>query len=57
MKINLFAILSKCQVYKTFTMGAYLSTPNVDKESEDNEGGNIRYGASSMQGWRVSQEV
>ena len=37
-------------------MGAYLSTPNLEKNSEDgNE--HIHYGASSMQGWRISQEV
>jgi len=37
-------------------MGAYLSTPITDKESEDGEGGHIRYGVSAMQGWRRSME-
>eukprot|EP00743_Colponemidia_sp_Colp-15_P000901 GILK01000994.1.p1 GENE.GILK01000994.1~~GILK01000994.1.p1 ORF type:complete len:362 (-),score=45.61 GILK01000994.1:171-1223(-) len=37
-------------------MGAYLSTPNKEKESRD--GGNhiVRYGASAMQGWRTGME-
>jgi len=38
-------------------MGAYLSKPNCDKESEDKEGDVLNYGASAMQGWRLAQEV
>lgn len=38
-------------------MGAYLSEPITDKISSDNDSERVRYGASSMQGWRVSQEV
>jgi len=38
-------------------MGAYLSKPICDKESEDKEGDVLSYGASAMQGWRLSQEV
>lgn len=38
------------------TMGAYLSEPITKKESSDEAGENVAYGASSMQGWRVSQE-
>ena len=38
-------------------MGAYLSTPNREKHSVDYAGGECSYGASSMQGWRISQEV
>ena len=38
-------------------MGAYLSQPNLYKESIDGENQRISYGASSMQGWRLSQEV
>lgn len=38
-------------------MGAYLYTPVRDKISEDGEGKDMSYGASSMQGWRISQEV
>ena len=38
-------------------MGAYLSEPNLNKISNDNGNDNISYGASSMQGWRVTQEV
>lgn len=38
-------------------MGAYLSEPITKKESSDEVGKNVAYGASSMQGWRISQEV
>lgn len=38
-------------------MGAYLSEPITKKESSDQVGKNVAYGASSMQGWRISQEV
>ncbi|OWF55553.1 probable protein phosphatase CG10417 [Mizuhopecten yessoensis] len=37
-------------------MGVYLSTPNTEKISTDQECSNFTYGASSMQGWRMSQE-
>lgn len=37
-------------------MGAYLSEPNLKKESIDDESGQLSYGASSMQGWRLEQE-
>jgi len=37
-------------------MGAYLSTPVREKISTDCESECLKYGASSMQGWRVSQE-
>ncbi|GAV08414.1 hypothetical protein RvY_18106 [Ramazzottius varieornatus] len=38
-------------------MGSYLSTPVTSKESENGSGRNgLLYGASAMQGWRVSQE-
>jgi len=38
-------------------MGAYLSEPNLNKNSEDDGNEKITYGASSMQGWRLEQEV
>lgn len=38
-------------------MGAYLSQPNTTKTSSDGGNGNISYGFSAMQGWRVSMEV
>ena len=38
-------------------MGAYLSEPVLEKHSTDEESLHLSYGASSMQGWRVSQEV
>lgn len=37
-------------------MGAYLSEPVLDKHSSDEISACLSYGASSMQGWRVSQE-
>ncbi|MCL7027234.1 hypothetical protein MKW94_011341 [Papaver nudicaule] len=37
-------------------MGIYLSTPKTDKFSEDGENGKLKYGLSSMQGWRASME-
>ena len=38
-------------------MGAYLSEPNLEKVSEDGDSGKLSFGASSMQGWRLAQEV
>ena len=38
-------------------MGAYLSEPNTNKESIDETNDKISFGASSMQGWRLDQEV
>lgn len=37
-------------------MGAYLSEPNTQKESQDDSTDRMSYGASSMQGWRLEQE-
>ncbi|PKU71821.1 probable protein phosphatase 2C 11 [Dendrobium catenatum] len=37
-------------------MGIYLSTPKTDKFSEDGENKRVRYGLSSMQGWRATME-
>lgn len=37
-------------------MGDFLSTPNREKISETGKGGNVRYVAASMQGWRRSME-
>ncbi|KAJ4718658.1 Protein phosphatase 2C family protein [Melia azedarach] len=37
-------------------MGVYLSTPKTEKFSEDGENGTLRYGLSSMQGWRATME-
>ncbi|XP_051136224.1 probable protein phosphatase 2C 21 isoform X1 [Andrographis paniculata] len=37
-------------------MGVYLSTPKTDKVSEDGENDRLRYGLSSMQGWRSTME-
>lgn len=38
-------------------MGSYLSQPVTDKISVDELNDKLRYGASSMQGWRITQEV
>lgn len=37
-------------------MGVYLSTPKTEKSSEDGENEDLRYGVSSMQGWRTTME-
>ena len=37
-------------------MGIYLSTPKTEKFSEDGGNGRLRYGLSSMQGWRAPME-
>ena len=37
-------------------MGIYLSSPKTDKSSDDGENGRLRYGLSSMQGWRATME-
>ncbi|XP_050310758.1 probable protein phosphatase CG10417 isoform X2 [Anthonomus grandis grandis] len=37
-------------------MGSYLSQPVTEKISTDESNDKLSYGASSMQGWRVSQE-
>lgn len=38
-------------------MGAYLSEPVTEKVSSDEANEILECGASSMQGWRVNQEV
>lgn len=37
-------------------MGVYLSTPKTEKLSEDGENDKLKFGLSSMQGWRASME-
>ncbi|AQL05064.1 putative protein phosphatase 2C 21 [Zea mays] len=37
-------------------MGVYLSTPKTDKVSEDGENDKLKFGLSSMQGWRATME-
>ena len=37
-------------------MGPYLGTPNTEKESENGDSTVCKWGATSMQGWRKSQE-
>lgn len=43
--------------FSASAMGAYLSKPVTEKTSSDGQHGEVHYGASAMQGWRVSQEV
>lgn len=38
-------------------MGAYLNKPVTDKETEAGENRRVRFAATTMQGWRVNQEV
>ncbi|XP_068194928.1 protein phosphatase 1A [Antennarius striatus] len=37
-------------------MGAFLDKPKMEKYNSHGEGNNLRYGLSSMQGWRVEME-
>jgi hypothetical protein len=37
-------------------MGIYLSSPKTEKASEDGENEMLRFGLSSMQGWRATME-
>jgi len=37
-------------------MGAHLSEPKVEKESQDESHSHLEFGVSGMQGWRVSME-
>ena len=38
-------------------MGSYLDKPNTETEIDEGSNDYISYGASSMQGWRLNQEV
>ena len=52
-----FPVISNLADYIFDSMGAYLSEPILDKHSSDEISACLSYGASSMQGWRVNQEV
>ncbi|XP_023668685.1 protein phosphatase 1A isoform X1 [Paramormyrops kingsleyae] len=41
---------------KEVTMGAFLDKPKMEKHNAHGEGNSLRYGLSSMQGWRVEME-
>ena len=47
---------SNCIICLNKLMGDFLSTPNREKHSESGQGGNVRYVATGMQGWRRSME-
>ncbi|VAI44474.1 unnamed protein product [Triticum turgidum subsp. durum] len=49
-------IHSTSQISFLAKMGVYLSTPKTDKLSEDGENDKLKFGLSSMQGWRASME-
>lgn len=38
-------------------MGAYLNKPIIEKEKEEGSGNGLSYACTTMQGWRVNQEV
>ncbi len=38
-------------------MGAYLSSPICEKDTIEGSNNRLAFAASSMQGWRMSQEV
>jgi len=42
--------------YSTEQMGIYLSSPDTRKNSNDGKGNGVKFGTSSMQGWRVNME-
>ncbi|MCD7446371.1 hypothetical protein HAX54_005979 [Datura stramonium] len=42
--------------FRLSEMGIYLSSPKTEKFSEDGENVKVRYGLSSMQGWRAAME-
>lgn len=42
--------------YPWLRMGIYLSSPKTEKFSEDGGNPRLRFGLSSMQGWRASME-
>lgn len=45
-----------CAFHMQVSMGIYLSSPKTEKASEDGENDRLRYGLSSMQGWRSTME-
>lgn len=42
---------------RSYVMGAYLDTPDTNKESRDAENDRLKCGVSSMRGWRQKQEA
>ncbi|XP_057791417.1 probable protein phosphatase 2C 60 isoform X3 [Salvia miltiorrhiza] len=53
---NYRSLLSQLHFSPELEMGVYLSTPKTGKASEDGENDRLRYGLSSMQGWRATME-
>ncbi len=42
--------------YNGIRMGAFLDKPKTEKYNESKTGAGLRYGLSSMQGWRIEME-
>ena len=42
--------------FRSGAMGVHLCTPKTEKYVQDGEGGRVRYGLASMQGWRTTME-
>jgi hypothetical protein len=53
---NIFPFVDDAEISFLAKMGVYLSTPKTDKLSEDGENDKLKFGLSSMQGWRASME-
>ncbi|KAF7814533.1 putative protein phosphatase 2C 60 [Senna tora] len=53
---ELAVCFNACEKAPELEMGVYLSTPKTEKASEDGENDRLRYGLSSMQGWRTTME-
>ncbi|XP_023668687.1 protein phosphatase 1A isoform X2 [Paramormyrops kingsleyae] len=53
-----FSVVIKgcCLLKVEVTMGAFLDKPKMEKHNAHGEGNSLRYGLSSMQGWRVEME-
>ncbi len=50
-------VINRCYcLWFQVNMGIYLSTPKTEKFSDDGDNGRLRYGLSSMQGWRATME-
>jgi hypothetical protein len=43
--------------FNFYQMGAYLSSPICEKDTIEGSNNRLAFAASSMQGWRMSQEV
>jgi hypothetical protein len=51
-----FLLTANISMLQLVRMGVYLSTPRTEKLSENGENERLKFGLSSMQGWRASME-